>query len=231
MNAFSAIMINCKRFLFLAGLLIPVMPLWAQKQNSIKTKKETVADENLNKRDAKQRKQGMWFYDIPVHFGDPGYYEFGAYKDDLKTGLWYKMSRDQQLIAIENFKLDVPDGPAQYFENGKLASVGTYRGIYTPYDFDTVLVLSPISLEDSMVVIPADRGYTKHGTWRYYDPASGHLILEREYQVDYLLKEKKFELPKRVEESKGIPAKLPHEGGKDRGWNTGKEKNKKSLIK
>jgi len=231
MNAASAIMINCKRFVFLVCFFLPAMPLFAQKQSSVKTKKETTADDNLNKRDARQRKQGMWFYDIPVHFGDPGYYEFGSYKDDLKTGLWYKMSRDQQLIAIENFKLDVPDGPAQYFENGRLASVGNYRGIYTPYDFDTVLVLNPISLEDTMVVIPAERGYTKHGTWRYYDPASGHLIIEREYQVDYLLKEKKFELPKRPEESKGMPAKLPHEGGKDRGWNTGKEKNKKSLIK
>lgn len=231
MNAFNLIMIHCKRFLFLAGLLIPVLPLLAQKQSTVKTKKEAAADDNLNKRDAKQRKQGMWFYDIPVHFGDPGYYEFGAYKDDLKTGLWYKMTRDQQLIAIENFKLDVPDGPAQYFENGRLVSVGTYRGIYTPYDLDTFMVTHPITLEDTMVVVPAERGYTKHGTWRYYDPASGHLILEREYQVDYLLKEKKFELPKRTEEDKAIPARLPHEGGKDKGWNTGKGKNKKSLIK
>ena len=226
-------MIKYKLIFFTALLFACLSPaVVAQQQGKEKAKKETVkADDNLNKRDAKQRKQGMWSYDIPQHFGDPGYYEFGNYTDDQKSGLWYKMTREQQLISIEHYKFNVPDGPAQYFEQGKLSSIGTYRGIYTPYALDTFMVTNPLTLEDTMVVIPAERGYTKHGTWRYYDPGSGHLVLEREYQVDILLKEKKFELPKRSEDGKAVPAKLPHEGGKDRGWNTGKGKNKNSLIK
>ncbi len=218
-------------FVFLISFL-GTFSLNAQKLNIAKKKIENTApDDNLNKRNAKNQKQGMWFFDKPVHFGDPGFYEFGSFQDDLKTGLWYKLTKDQQLIAIEHYKFNVLDGPAQYFENGKLASVGTYRGIFTPYAFDTFIVTDPISFADSTVIIPAERGYTKHGTWRYYDPASGHLIMEREYQVDIVLKEKRFELPLPKINGKVQQPKLPHEGGKDKGWNTGKGKSRNSLIK
>lgn len=203
----------------------------AQKQKLVISNKHKNQDDNLNKRDAKSHKQGMWFFDKPIHFGDPGYYEFGAYKDDMKSGLWYKLTKDQQLIAIEHFNLNVLDGPAQYFENGKLATVGNYRGIFTPYANDTFIVTDPVTFADSTVIIPAERGYTKHGTWRYYDPASGHLIMEREYQVDIVLKEKRFELPLPKSNGSKLPTRLPHEGGKDKGWNTGKGKSRNSLIK
>lgn len=214
------------------GGVLSSFSVFAQQKMVVKPSKQAaVADDNLNKRNAKNQKQGMWFFDKPIHFGDPGYYEFGAYAEDMKSGLWYKLSKDQQLIAIENYKFNVLDGSAQYFENGQLASVGTYRGIFTPYAFDTFVVTDPVSFMDSTVVIPAERGHTKHGIWRYYDPASGHLIMEREYQVDIVLREKKFELPLPKENGLKVKPRLPHEGGKDKGWNTGKGKSKNSLIK
>lgn len=203
----------------------------AQRQSVDKAKKGNVTEENLNKRNAKGQKQGMWFFDRPAHFGDPGFFEFGSYMENMRSGLWYKLTKERQLMAIEHYKFDVLDGPAQYFEDGKLASVGNYRGIFTPYAYDTFIVTDPITLADSTVVIPAERGHTKHGTWRYYDPASGHLIMEREYQVDILLKEKRFELPAPKINGAEQRSKLPHEGGKEKGWNTGKGKNKNSLIK
>ena len=187
--------------------------------------------EDLNKYDKQHQKQGMWFYSYDSKFGDPGYYEFGSYKDNLKTGLWYKLSKEQQIISIETYKYNVLDGMAQYFENGKLITIGNYRGIYTPYKFDTVLIINPLTSQDSLVIIAAEKGFTKHGLWRYYHPISGQLTTEREYQVDILLKEKHFR-PLAQQDSKTIDyPKMPHEGGKDRGWNTGKYKSRKSLIK
>lgn len=196
-----------------------------------KQEKDTVAQGNLNRLDAKQRKQGMWFYDHPVHFGDPGYYEFGTYIDDRKNGLWYTMSKERLLMSIENYKMGELDGPAQYFENGRLVMVGNYRGIFTPYADDTFWVKDPYTLADTMVVTPAERGHTKHGLWRYYDAETGHLIMEREYQVDIILSEKKFSVPEGMKSAPVQAPKLPHEGGKVKGWSTGKGKSRNSLIK
>ncbi|RQO31427.1 hypothetical protein DBR32_05555 [Taibaiella sp. KBW10] len=202
-----------------------IIPVLAQNSKEVKS----AADENLNKKDKQNRKQGMWFYNVPGQFGDPAYMEFGAYKDDQKTGLWYKLSKEQQLIAIENYKQNVLNGQAQYFENGKLYCIGNYRGIYSKYAYDTFLVTNPITLIDTLVATPSEQGYTKHGNWRYYNPVTGHLVREAEYQVDILLKEINYAQPI------GLPAterpKLPHEGGAHKGWNTGHSSSKKSLIK
>lgn len=195
-------------------------------QNGKETK--SAADENLNKKDKQNRKQGMWFYNVPGQFGDPPYMEFGAYKDDQKTGLWYKLSKEQQLISIENYKQNVLDGQSQYFDNGKLYCIGHYRGIYSKYAYDSFLVVNPLTLEDTLVVTPSEQGYTKHGNWRYYNPVTGHLVREAEYQVDILLKETNFPEPM------GQPVerpKLPHEGGKHKGWDAGHSNARKSLIK
>lgn len=226
-------MMNAKiySFLFLLANFCVLADIGAQKKPAVTVNKKFQDQDKLNELNAKGQRQGMWFFDRPSHFGDPGYYEFGAYAEDLRTGLWYKLTKEQQLMSIEHYKFNVLDGAAQYFENGKLTVVGSYRGIFTPYAFDTFVVTDPITFADTTVVIPAERGHTKHGTWRYYDPGSGHLVMEREYQVDILLKEKRFELP--LPKANGLEQrpKLPHEGGKDKGWNTGKGKNKNSLIK
>ena len=193
--------------------------------------KETKAtsEDNLNKKDKLGKKQGMWFFNMPSQFGDPSYMEFGTYTNDLKSGLWYKLSNERLLISIETYKQGVLDGQAQYFEDGKLYCIGHYRGIYSKYALDTFVVTNPVTLDDTMVVIPSDRGYTKHGLWRYYNPVTGHLVREEEYQVDLLLREVSFPEPA-PRETPERP-KLPHEGGKHKGWDAGKGSAKKSLIK
>lgn len=210
--------------LLLCGFMLPTK-VSAQTPEEIKR-----ANENLNKTDSKKRKQGMWFYRIPAKFGDPGYMEFGSYKDNQKTGIWYKLSSDAQLMAIENYKKGLLDGQAQYFENGKLAIIGNYRGIYSKYAYDTFNVIHPETMLDTLVVVPSERGTTKHGTWRYYNPMSGHLVREEEYQVDLLLKEQDFTLPT-VKEKSDNSFKLPHEGGAGKGWKTNGTKSRSSLTK
>ncbi|HTO14179.1 MAG TPA: hypothetical protein VLZ83_00285 [Edaphocola sp.] len=230
---FSTIIIVCVCLLMGQKNQIYAQTNKAKVQNQTKNKIEPTpaADDNLNKSDSKNRKQGMWFYNRASQFGDPSYYEFGAYKDDMKTGLWYKLSKDQELISIENYKFNVLDGTAQYYENGKLTTIGNYRGIYTSNKYDTVLVIDPMTTEATYVVVAAEKGYTKHGLWRYYNPISGQLTMEREYQVDILLKEKKFKQLIYENEKQENKHKFPHEGGKEKGWNSGKYKTRNSLIK
>lgn len=203
------------------------LPLSLNAQQNKETK--TAADDNLNKKDKQGKKQGMWFFNMPSQFGDPSYMEFGTYKDDLKSGLWYKLSNERQLISIETYKQGVLDGQAQYFDEGRLYCIGNYRGIYSKYAYDTFMVTNPVTLNDTMVIISSDRGYTKHGLWRYYNPVTGHLVKEEEYQVDLLLREEEFAEPA----PRAVPErpKLPHEGGKHKGWDAGKSTSRKSLIK
>jgi hypothetical protein len=212
---------------------ITARPTFAQKPNvkSPATSSQKASEENLNKKDAKNRKQGMWFYERPAQFGDPGFYEFGAYENDKKTGMWYKVSHSKELMAIENYKLDVLDGPAQYFEGGNLAATGNYRGIFTTHKYDSFMVRNPANDLDTLIILPAETGYTKHGLWRFYDSRSGQLVLEQEYQVDFLIRERRFETVGSIKNKNISVPKLPHEGGKTRGWSTGKGKSKNSLIK
>ena len=214
------------------GLTFFALSSIAQVENKLVKEDSTkTSNDNLNKTDKKGKKQGMWFYDHPSRFGDPAYYEFGSYNNDLKSGLWYKLSKERQLIAVENFKNNELDGPAQYYEDGKLSVLGNYRGIFTPYAFDSFMVQDPLTFQDSLVVVPAEKGFTKHGNWRYYDPNSGHLVVEREYQVDIIIKESKFHLPTPKPEVGAEPPKMPHQGGKEKGWNIQKSKDRNSLIK
>lgn len=201
----------------------------AQKATNVASKKD--ADENLNKKDGKNRKQGMWFFERNAQYGEPGFYEFGNYLNDKRSGLWYKMSQNKDLMSIEHFKFDVLDGPAQYFESGKLVATGTYRGIFTSYKYDSFMVRNPETDLDTLIVLPAEIGHTKHGLWRFYDSKTGQLILEQEYQVDFLLNERRFEAVESIKNKNISTPKLPHEGGKIRGWSTGRGKSKNSLTK
>lgn len=230
-NKFSHKILLKTSFLGLSLALCTLSSIAQVAKMTTKVDTANNTNDNLNKVDKAGKKQGMWFYDQPSRFGDPAFYEFGAYNDNLKSGLWYKLSKEKQLISIENFKFNELDGPAQYFENGRLSVLGNYRGIYTPYAFDSFMVQDPITFQDSLVVVPAEKGFTKHGNWRYYDPNSGHLVLEREYQVDIIIKERKFDQPLPKSKVDIEAPKLPHQGGKEKGWNIQKSKDRNSLIK
>ncbi len=155
------------------------------------SKKET-NDDNLNKKDSKGKKQGMWLNKQEAAMGEPAYMEFGSYQDDRKTGMWYKIDFMGRIQSLENYSKGVLNGQSQYYNKGQLVCIGHYRGLNPDNKFDTFYVTIPETHLDSLVILPSERGTLKHGLWRYYDPSSGQLTLEEEYQVDELIRSKKY---------------------------------------
>lgn len=160
--------------------------------NKQANKEETQKKDNLNRTDAQDLKQGLWFYKRDARMGEPLYYEYGNYQDDKKTGLWTKLDAEQSLMATENYYHGVLNGTSQYYERGKLVCVGNYRGLNQTQKYDSIWVTNPETYIDSMVVIPTEIGYTKHGMWRYYDAVTGQMTREEEYQVDNLVFEREY---------------------------------------
>lgn len=146
----------------------------------------------LNQTDKRGQKQGMWFVQQPERMGEDAFTEFGNYNTSRKTGLWYHMNNLGEIIAIEQYRNNVLDGEVKYFENGRLTCIGHYRGLNPDQAFDTIYVEHPVTGAEKLMVIPTDRGTLRHGSWRYYDVATGRLIREEEYQVDELLSRQVF---------------------------------------
>jgi hypothetical protein len=162
------------------------------RKTANKPVKEEKKKDNLNKTDDHDQKQGLWFYKHDARLGEPLYYEYGNYSDDKKTGIWTKLDAEQTLMSTENFSNGVLNGTSQYYEKGRLVCIGTYRGLNQTQKFDSIWVTNPATDLDTMVVVPTDMGYTKHGTWRYYDAVTGQMTKEEEYQVDNLIYEKEY---------------------------------------
>lgn len=150
----------------------------------------------LNQLDARGQRNGLWWLSRPERMGEPAYTEFGTYDHGDKIGPWYKMDGEGDVTAIENFKGNVLNGEAKYFEQGHLYCTGTFRGLNPQYAYDTIVVTDPVSGAESLVSVPSAKGTVRHGMWRYYDPQTGRLIREEEYQVDELIYKKEFGLTK-----------------------------------
>lgn len=166
------------------------------KKETKPAKKETQKEreDSLNKTDEQNRKQGTWFYKKEARMGEPAYSEFGNYKDDMKSGLWYRVDREGVIMATENYWRNVLNGTAQYYDNGRLICIGTYRGLNPDNKLDSVWITDIDTYEERLVMVPSEKGSMKHGIWRYYDPVTGHMIREEEYQVDDLIYKKDFEV-------------------------------------
>ncbi len=198
--------------LFITTLLSCYVVFAQQKKTNRSLPKEENKKDNLNKTDAKNRKQGLWFYKHDARMGEPMYYEYGNFQDDKKTGVWTKLDGEQRLMATENYYKGVLNGTSQYYENGRLTCVGNYRGIYTENKYDSVWVTDPVTYIDTLVAVPADIGYTKHGVWRYYDARTGQLTREEEYQVDNLIRKEEYNHYSKTDSTaiKRRNANLPH---------------------
>lgn len=151
---------------------------------------------NINQVDAKGKRDGMWYIYQPERMGEDAYSEFGSYDHGIKMGVWYKANNEGDLVAIEGFKNNVLNGEVKYFEKGRLYCIGHYRGLNPAHEFDTVAVIDPVTGVETLRSIPSERGALRHGIWRFYDPVTGRLQREEEYQVDELIFRKEFLLTK-----------------------------------
>jgi hypothetical protein len=177
----------------LFALLCNGLPAMAQHMDTVGATEPL----SLNQRDGQGHKNGPWWENIPALRGEPAYYAFGSYDHGKKIGPWYRINSVGDLEAIENFRFDVLHGEVKYFEQGKLVCVGHYRGLNTSQAFDTVLVVHPVTGEERLVRVSTQQGALRHGLWQFYDPATGRLIREEEYQVDERISSKTFEIAPR----------------------------------
>jgi len=164
----------------------------SKKTNNKPAKTEDTHKDNLNKTDNLNRKQGWWFYKHEAALGEPLTYEYGQYLNNKKEGIWTTLDAEQQLISTENFNKGVLNGTSQYYESGKLVCIGNYRGLNQDKKIDSIWVTNPDTYADTLVAVPTEKGFTKHGIWRYYDPYTGQMVKEQEFQVDNLIYEKKY---------------------------------------
>lgn len=181
-----------KRFFFLTALLLSFSFQMKAQSGSFKSKKEKQNSDNLNKRDQRGRKTGLWYQRKEAEKGEPAYSSFGSYVEGNKSGLWYQVDDEGRLVSIENFRNGDLDGTSQYYEQGQLSVIGNYRSLNRNFDLDSIYVTNPYTLYDTLVIVPSQQGSVRHGTWRYYDAQTGALVSEETYQVNNLISRKEI---------------------------------------
>ena len=162
------------------------------------------AQAQTNQFDAKKRKQGPWIEQVEPLRGEPGYSWEGAYKNDRKEGIWKKYNVTGDLIAEETFRNGVLDGPCKYFyDNGKLSAAGVMLAMDIEGEVDTVLVIDPVTQEESRVEVVRKGNAVRNGEWRLYDE-DGSMVKETYSRGEVVTAEK-------GNQRKGNAALLPHE--------------------
>ena len=151
---------------------------------------------NINKTDAGGKKHGVWLFSYGERMGEPSISEFGNYDHGVKMGKWYKIDNEGELVSVETFKNDVLDGEAKYYDQGKLSVSGTYRGMKPDHDYDTVVIVDPISQRETLKAVATEKGTVRHGLWKYYEPRTGKIVKEEDYQMDQMLHQRRFDLTK-----------------------------------
>lgn len=128
------------------------------------------AQEAANKTDSKKRKQGPWVEQVPSIRGEPGYSWEGIYKNDRKEGVWKKYTVNGDILAEETFKNGALDGPCKYFyPDGKISAVGMMLAIDIEGQKDTVIVIDPVTNEETFTEVVRKGNSVRHGEWRVYD--------------------------------------------------------------
>lgn len=147
-----------------------------------------VKGDTLNIVDKKGLKQGKWVVRYEELRGEPGFEEEGEYKDNRKEGTWRRYSLQGDLIAVENFRWGNKDGISQYYNKiGELIREESWRAINPDKQYDTLDVEDIDHLGNYKTVVVKNEGAgVKHGTWKYYDPATGMITKTEVYTVGKL---------------------------------------------
>lgn len=143
--------------------------------------------DTINRLDSKNKRHGKWLAEYPAHHEEPAYIEIGNYVKGAKQGLWKTYYPNGLLIAEVNFKNDLKDGEARYYEEGSLICIGNYLALNAKNAFDTVYVEQVDKDELRPVIVKTDVGSIRHGSWTYYEPPSKEIKHVIEYQADEIV--------------------------------------------
>ena len=146
-----------------------------------------VKGDTLNRVDMQGRKQGPWVVQVPELRGERGYEEDGYFVNDKKEGRWVRYTPEGDKLAIENYRWGQKDGRCEYYNSVEdLVRVESWRAIDPKNPYDTVPIVDPkdptrvIRYE----VVKVESPSVKHGTWRYYDPATGRVEKTEQWVLD-----------------------------------------------
>ncbi len=145
--------------------------------------------DTLNMVDANNIKQGPWVIRVEDLRGEPGYEEEGFYIEGKREGPWRRYSLMGDLTGIENYKWGEKDGKQQYFTKmGDLLREESWRATNPENPYDTLQVPDPeVPDKWETKVIKMEVSTVAHGTWKYYEPATGFITKQETYffgQVD-----------------------------------------------
>lgn len=137
-----------------------------------------VKGDTINTVDKAKKKQGRWVRTVASLRGEPGYEEEGMYVDDLKEGPWRKYNLTGDILAIENYRWGYKDGKQLYFSPlGDLIREEGWKAVNPNNLYDTIEVPD---LNNPMIsvqkVVKHEASELKHGSWKYYNPATGLII-------------------------------------------------------
>ena len=175
------------RLLFLLLLLISF-----EAHSQWKDYKIGVKGDTLDKIDKKDMKQGKWIHHIDELRGEPGYEEEGEYKDNRKEGPWRLYNLNGDLTGLEFYRWGNKDGVCQYFNPaGELIREEGWRAMNPDKAYDTLEIEDIDHLNQYRTVIVKNDGVAiKHGTWKFYNPASGMIYKTETYTLGKLEKPK-----------------------------------------
>ena len=145
--------------------------------------------DTINIVNANGKKEGRWVNRIEELRGEPGYEEEGVYnKDGAKHGPWRLYTLQGDLLGLENYKNGGKDGSQQYFTYlGDLVREESWRGYDPEHPYDTIPIYGTGSNEIlEYKIVKAEQYSIKHGPWRYYEPGSGVMMKEEQWDRNVL---------------------------------------------
>ncbi|MBK7762735.1 MAG: hypothetical protein IPI46_05095 [Bacteroidetes bacterium] len=140
--------------------------------------------DTINRLDSKNNRHGKWMAEYPAHHEEPAYIEIGNYVQGAKQGLWQSYYTNGILISEVNYKNNLKDGEARYYDESGLLCIGHYLALNAKYEFDTVYVEQVDKDELKPMVVKTDVGSIRHGSWTYYEPPSREIKRVIEFQGD-----------------------------------------------
>ena len=162
-------------FLLLIGCL--------QSRAQLKSFIISVKGDTLNRVDQNNQKQGPWIIHVDALRGEQGYEEEGYFADDKKEGTWRRYNLVGDLTAVENYKWGEKDGKQQYYTKmGDLLREESWRATNPENPYDTVDVPDPVIPDKwETKIIKLEVATVAHGTWKFYDPATGFITKQENY--------------------------------------------------
>ncbi|RYY50815.1 MAG: hypothetical protein EOO06_02585 [Chitinophagaceae bacterium] len=148
--------------------------------------------DTINIINAKGLKEGRWVNRVEELRGEQGYEEEGIYKAGAKEGPWRLYTLEGDLLGVENYKNGGKHGVQQYFTYlGDLVREESWKGYDPDAPYDTIAVYGTGSNEIMEYrIVKAQQYSVKHGTWRYYQPGTGTLMKQEEWEINNLVKPK-----------------------------------------